>query len=152
MSDLLKLTASPASTILHIEEILAQIAKEYSGTTDPVKRDSLLKLHYASLNMVQAGIPPEDLEGFLEARSRHYRGLLISETVDAEGNADAEALVRVTAREIAAGRMDENDTLRELALTGAEAERAARKADGSPTKAQNPVDLWHRIRSMLTGR
>jgi len=152
MSDLLELTSSPGSVILHIEEILAQIAKEYSETTDLVKRDSLLNLHHASLNIVQAGVPPDDLERFLEARARHYRGLLIWETVDGEGNANAEALERVTAREIAAGRMSEDDKLRHLALQGAEAECAARQSDALPSRASKPVGLWRRLLSALTGR
>lgn len=152
MSNLLELTSSPGSVILHIEEILAQIAKEYSETTDPVKRNSLLNLHQASLNIVQARVAPEDLESFLENRSRHYWALLASETVDDEGLADAEELERVTAREIAAGRMSEDDKLRQLALQGAEAECAARQSDAPPTKAPNPVSLWHRFLSALTGR
>jgi len=152
MSNLLELTSSPGSVILHIEEILAQIAKEYSETTDPVQRDSLLKLHHASLNIVQARVSPEDLEVFLDARSKHYRGLLIRETVDDEGNADAEALVRVTAREIAAWRMSEDDELRQLALQGAEGQPTASQSGLAPTRTSKPVSLWHRLLSALTGR
>ena len=152
MSNLLELTSSPGSVILHIEEILAQITKEYSTTTDPVKRDSLLNLHQASLNIVQAGVPPENLEKFLEARSQHYRGPLISEAVDDEGNADVEALGRVTAREIAAGRMSEDDKLRELALICALAGCAAQQSDAPPTRSYQSASLWHRLLSALTGR
>jgi hypothetical protein len=152
MSDLLELTASPGSVILNIKEILAQIAKEYSETIDPTQREVLLNLHHTSLNIVQSTISPEELQEFLDARSRHYRTLLISETVDAEGNASASELVRVTAREISAGRMDENDELRVLALKGAEAEHEANQSEASDTKSQGPVSLWRRILSARRGR
>ncbi|HUO44162.1 MAG TPA: hypothetical protein VMT94_04515 [Burkholderiales bacterium] len=147
MSDLLELTSSPGSVVLNIEEILAQIAKEYSETIDPIQREALLNLHHTSLNIVQSTVSPEHLQEFLDARSKHYRGLLVSETVDAEGTTSPSELVRVTAREISAGRMNENDELRVLALTFAAAKHEANQSAAMDIKSERHFSLWRRILS-----
>ena len=152
MSKLLELTSTPGSVVLNIQEILARIANEYAQTTDPVQREILLRLHYSSLNTVQAQVASRDLPEFLDARTKHYRTLLAREVVDSAGIADAEALERVTAREIAAGRMTEDDQFRRFALQGAVEERAAQDAELAQTRARRPVGLWQWLRSVFLGR
>jgi hypothetical protein len=151
MSNLLDLTSSHGSIILNIQEILAQIAEEYAETTDPGQREALLNLHHSSLNIVQAQLQPQELQAFLVNRSKHYRLLLAREVTDSEGLADSEALERVTAREIAAGRMTEGDPLRRMALEGAAAERAAQEEDLARARIARPSGFWQRVRSALGG-
>lgn len=153
MSDLLELTSSPGSIILHIEEILQQIGKEFKETTDPHKRDSLLGLHHYCTNICASYAKSrgsnKDSEELLEEISRSYWALLAWEAVDADGLVDPEQLEIVTGREISMGRMSKDNRLRKMAVEGAEAGRAAKRVDTAEEKPGATGTVWRRIISFF---
>lgn len=62
----------------------------------------------------------EDIKGFAEYRDKLYKTLLLSEVMIGE-NVSTSRLFAVTEREVACGRMKENHTLRQLAVTASAA-------------------------------
>lgn len=153
MSDLLELTSSPGSIILHIEEILRQIGKEFKETTDPYKRDSLLGLHHYCKNICASHAKSrgsqKDTEEIIEEISRHYWALLAWEAVDADGLVDPEQLEIVTGREISMGRMSKDDRLRRMAVEGAEAGRAVKRTETTEEVPGTIKKVWRNINSLF---
>lgn len=94
-----------------------RIHAEHERTTDFAERGNLVRLHAVLFDQVERGLPPEQLDGFRQARWQDYNLLLVREaTVD--GNVVPQKLDAVTQREVSAGRMADDHELRLLAAQG----------------------------------
>jgi hypothetical protein len=119
-----------------IHELFGQVATE--------ERVILLRVFTAVMDAVERqGFKgrPDDLAIFRETRRKDYNLLLTMETV-VEGNVSPDLLDMVTAREVAAGRMSPDDTLRKLAVSS-----ITTMGRRNPTEA--PRGLSAKIRSWL---
>lgn len=87
------------------------------STSDVGERVVLLQVFHAVMEMVERSgvLEPERLEVFRTTRAQDYRLLLTREVLIGE-NASAELLDAVTQREVQAGRMREDDELRQVAV------------------------------------
>lgn len=87
------------------------------STTDAAERVVLLQVFHAVMDLVErsGNVEPENLDAFRDTRAKDYRLLLMREVLIGE-NASAELLNAVTQREVQAGRMSEDDELRQLAV------------------------------------
>ncbi len=83
-------------------------------------RSALLEAYSAVMNAVErsGGLSAEDTEMFRTSRREEYNLMLVGECVRSDGNISPEALMIVTEREVAAGRMADDDELRQLAVGG----------------------------------
>jgi hypothetical protein len=86
-------------------------------TTDIKERLILLRLYHTFMDLVErsGNIDPEKIDDFHRVRAQDYRLLLMKEILVGE-NVSVELLNAVTQREVQAGRMQEDDELRQLAL------------------------------------
>jgi len=113
---LLELTNDPATAIANIEEFLAETAKEYRQCATKSEKEQLLNLHKATLDIMERSfIDDSDMHTFKNAREQHYNTMLVWEaTVD--GDVDANILYSITQREIDAGRMTEENSIRKIVI------------------------------------
>ena len=80
-------------------------------------RATLLAIFNATAHLVERAIDnPDALKKFRDVREADYRFLLVKESLVGD-NVCAETLEKVTRREVLAGRMRHDHTLRELAVT-----------------------------------
>jgi hypothetical protein len=115
---LLELTEHPGSVVLHTQEILEEIRREFSEAASIEQRVALLDFFHAVMSGAESALPEKNIAQFREARIRFYRTLLVSEALDSSG-VSQEKLLEVTTREVAAGRMAMQDTMHQLAVNGA---------------------------------
>jgi hypothetical protein len=114
---LLELTEHPGSVILHTQEILDEIQREFSEAASMEQRVGLLDLFHAVMNGAESALPEKNISQFREARMRFYKTLLVSEALDGT-DVCQEKLLEVTTREVNAGRMDPQDSMHQLAMHG----------------------------------
>ena len=119
-SDLIsRLQADAASgKSLDFRAVREEIHDLSNGTEDVGERVVLLATFHAVMDMVErsGNVAPENLDAFRMTRAQDYRLLLMREVLIGE-NASAELLNAVTQREVLAGRMREDDDLRQVAIT-----------------------------------
>jgi hypothetical protein len=107
-----------------------EIIEEHKHATTETDRVTLLGLYKTLMDHVERGakFSEEDRAGFKELRSQEYNLLLIQEATmiggRTDGLLDPTVMKRITAREVAAGRMASDDGLHTLSVAGAEAPMA----------------------------
>ena len=104
---------------LDFRAVREQIHDASKQTTDSGERVLLLQLFHSVMDLVErsGNIAPEDLPTFKDTRAKDYRLLLMREVLIGQ-NVSVELLNAVTQREVQAGRMPEDDELRQLAVNG----------------------------------
>ena len=104
---------------LDFRALREQIHDAAERTTDSGERVLLLQLLHSVMDLVErsGNIAPEDLLAFRDTRAKDYRLLLMREVLIGQ-NVSVELLNAVTQRELQAGRMPEDDELRQLAVNG----------------------------------
>lgn len=95
-------------------------------------RVTLLAVHKSVMDLIErsAGISGEALKRFQGAREGEYRLFLMKEAMLDDENVDPAELDRITAREVAAGRMSAESEYREFA-------RTAEAVLGSPQRGKS---------------
>lgn len=125
------------------EEIHA--AHDKAATTE--ERVTLLELHRLLMDQVERALSdPDEIRSFKEVRRQDYRLLLIKECT-VGGNISPAAMATVTEREVAAGRMPEDDEFRSLGKVGAILKRGAMEVTEPGHEAHD--SLLKRIASWL---
>ena len=114
---LMELTESPAYAVVNWHEIINEIDVELANNNSIENRGALLGMLKATMDIAEKNIAPQDLKTFREARRQHYSSHLLKEALVGE-NVCAETMFAATSREIAAGRMTEDHSLRKLAVAG----------------------------------
>ena len=104
---------------LDFRAVREQIHDAAEQTIDSSERVILLQVFHAVMDLVErsGNIAPEDMELFRDTRAKDYRLLLMREVLIGQ-NVSVELLHAVTQREVQAGRMAEDDELRQLAVKG----------------------------------
>jgi hypothetical protein len=94
----------------------ARVNEEFSAATTSEERSALLAARAVAMDLVvrQLGLHGEHLEKFTDACELEYKRLIVQETL-VDGVVSYEEMLRVTDREIAAGRMSEDYALRAMA-------------------------------------
>src|SRR3984957_3304124 len=95
----------------------ARLNEEFVAATTPEERGDLLAARTVAMEFVvrQLGLHGEHLEKFTDACELEYKRLIVQETL-VDGVLSYEEMLRVTDREIAAGRMSEDYALRTMAI------------------------------------
>jgi hypothetical protein len=95
----------------------ARVNEEFGAATTSEERRALLAARAVAMELVvrQLGLHGEDLEKFTDACELEYKRLIVRETL-IDGVVSYEEMLRVTDREIAAGRMSEDYALRAMAI------------------------------------
>jgi hypothetical protein len=95
----------------------ARVNEEFRAATTSEERSALLAARAVAMELVvrQLGLHGEDLEKFTDACELEYKRLIVQETL-VDGVLSYEEMLRVTDREIAAGRMSEDYALRAMAI------------------------------------
>lgn len=95
----------------------ARVNEEFSAATTPEERGDLLAARAVAMEFVvrQLELHAEHLEKFTDACELEYKRLIVQETL-VDGTISYEEMLRVTDREIAAGRMSGDYALRALAI------------------------------------
>ena len=120
MSKLLqRLRSLPPGAPLDWKRICEEIRDEHERATTTAEWVALLGIHQAVMDAVeqQANLAPGELEKSRDARARDYRLMIIREVMIG-ANVCNETLYEATKREIAAGRMAQNDSLHHNAVLG----------------------------------
>jgi hypothetical protein len=99
-----------------VREQIHDAAERASDTGERVK---LLKIFNVVMDLVErsGAIAPENISAFRDTRAKDYRLLLLREVTIGE-NVSVDLLHAITEREVQAGRMREDDELRQVALKG----------------------------------
>jgi hypothetical protein len=114
-----------------VVEVRAKIQKEFDAATTSDQRAKVLAISKATMDLIERnltsrGDPEELLADFRKARAQDYNTFIYQECTvgrDSPGGGDisVEMLMAVTNREIAAGRMAEDHSVRKIAVEGAAA-------------------------------
>jgi hypothetical protein len=94
-----------------------QLHDAYEQTTDSAERVLLLEIFDSVMDLIErsGSVSPENMSAFRETRAKDYKLLLAREVVIGQ-NASVELMNAVTQREVQAGRMAEDDELRQIAI------------------------------------
>jgi hypothetical protein len=121
-----RLQAQPPGAPVDWRKIREDMHDEHDRATTTEERVALLEIFKAVMDLVKrSGLTPEDMEKFKEANLKDYRLLIVKEALVGE-NICTETLDAVTQREVAAGRMAQDDNLREAAVSGMAAPHLSR--------------------------
>jgi hypothetical protein len=95
----------------------ARVNEEFAAAMTSEERSALLAARSVAMELVvrQLGLHGEDLEKFTDACELEYKSLIVRETLVGDV-VSYEEMLRVTDREIAAGRMSEDYALRAMAI------------------------------------
>src|SRR5579862_8873429 len=95
----------------------ARVNEQFGSASTSEQRSALLAARAVAMELVvrQLGLHGEDLEKFTDACELEYKRLIVQETL-VDGVVSYEEMLRVTDREIAAGRMSEDYALRAMAV------------------------------------
>jgi len=114
-----------------IDEVRGKVQRELDTAASSEQRGRILALFNKTLdqaerNLVARGGQEELLEKLKKERAQYYRAFIVKECTvgfdsSAGGDVSVEMLMAVTNREIAAGRMNEENPLRKMAVEGAAA-------------------------------
>lgn len=111
---LAQLMDAPGAPLDNWREIIREIDKEFPVAESEEKRIALLAVFTATMDIAEGTLAQEDLERFRDARSKHYKSFLVQECLVGR-NVCTETMYAVVEREVAAGRMAPDDTLRRTA-------------------------------------
>ena len=102
---------------INFRAVREQIHDAAEQTIDSSERVILLQVFHSVMNLIErdGSIAPEDMELFRTTRAQDYRLLLMREVLIGQ-NVSVELLNAVTHREVLAGRIVEEDELRQLAV------------------------------------
>jgi hypothetical protein len=108
----------------------ARVNEEFAAATTSEERSDLLAARAVAMEFVvrQLELHGEHLEKFTDACELEYKRLIVQETL-VDGVISYEEMLRVTDREITAGRMSEDYALRAMAI-----EECAQPAGGSAAR------------------
>jgi hypothetical protein len=158
LSDLLRrLQGVPLGEPINWPQIREEIHDEYDRTTTAEERVILLELFKATMDLVErqsvsAMVDAETLDQFRNAREADYRLFILKESLVGE-NVSVDLLDAVTRREVAAGRMAMDHSLRQLAEEGMASPHLSpdelRAMDAQ--KRAPTVSRWRRAFSWLRG-
>src|SRR5580704_72370 len=117
----------------------ARVNEEFAAATTAEERNALLAARAVAMELVvrQLGLHGEDLEKFTDACELEYKRLIVQETL-VDGVVSYEEMLRVTDREIAAGRMSEDYALRAIAIE--ECPEAVQVDASQPNDVQSSSD------------
>lgn len=127
-AELLEITESPLMAISDPVGIRDKIFEEFKAAKTSEERAALLALFKATFDITEAHVAknkPEALAGLQKARAYDYKLFIYTEcTVGLDtpivgGDVSVDMLINVTDREIAAGRMTEDHSIRKIAIEGA---------------------------------
>lgn len=104
---------SPDEAAANWRQIRVRIHDEFEHAQSSEQRAALLSLNQSLMNMAEKAIDPRELENFREIRGHSYSLLVVKECLvnDQVCAPTAEAVI---SRELAAGRMAPNHSLRDL--------------------------------------
>jgi hypothetical protein len=118
MHRIIELTETPAQMLANWREIREEIFKEFRAAQSDDQKETLLGIFKATMDLVEGTlVTPDQIPAFKEARANDYQAIL-TEEASVGGIVCVETLDRVTRREIAAGRMPPDSSLRQLAEKG----------------------------------
>ncbi len=118
MKRITELTESPARALANWREIRDEIFRAYRNARSEGQRDELLRTFLSTMTVVEGTlVTPDQLPAFREARDNDYKSMLVEEATIG-GALCMETLDRVTRREIMAGRMPPDASLRRTAEEG----------------------------------
>ena len=117
----------PGAPLYNWQKVLPAIQAEFKNSKSAEHRGALLEIFKTTMNILESTIKPEDLEKFKETRNQDYKLYIVQEALVGESIC-IDTLYEVTNREIAAGRMTDDHSLRKIAVDG--------KAAPHPTRAQ----------------
>lgn len=120
-----ELRSRRAGENIDISPIRGRIHDEFDSATNSEERSMLLGVFAVTMDHAEKHITGHDLESFKTARQQDYN--LLKECLVGE-DVCAETMFSVTARELAAGRMEESHTLRRLAVNAMAAPHRSRAA------------------------
>jgi hypothetical protein len=147
---LFRLINAPGAPITNWREIIHEVDNEFETVKTIEHRTSLLQVFKSTMDIAETTIVAEDLEVFREARKKHYKSFIVQESLVGESIC-IETLDDVTKREISAGRMSPDDTLRKIAEDGMAAPHFSRAemvaSRESPKKATSG---WRRALAWLS--
>jgi hypothetical protein len=94
----------------------AEIVEEFRHATTTHERVALLSVHKLVMDTVEQSInfTPEDAAKIKELRRQEYCHMLFVEAARPDGLLEPEKMEEITRREIEAGRMPPDDSLREV--------------------------------------
>jgi hypothetical protein len=143
---------APGAPLVNWREINAEICEEFGRAKTEDYRVSLLAGFKATMDIAETTVAPESLKTFQEARSKQYKTFIVEEALVGE-NVCVETLDLVTKREIAAGRMAPDHTLRKLAEESMAAPHLSRAEllaqAGAQAQHAAPTSLWQRLSAWL---
>ncbi len=122
LDELIKHMEQPGAVVpkAQCNAIIQEVNKQWDTADTVEKRVPLLAILNSVNNVLQSTMFGEDVEGFVEHRDKLYKVLLMSEVMIGN-NVSTSRLVAVTEREVASGRMNEDHSLRQLAVTASAA-------------------------------
>jgi hypothetical protein len=125
----------------------ARVNDEFGAATTSMERSDLLAARAVAMELVirQLQLHGEQLEKFMDACELEYKRLIVQETL-VDGVVSYQEMLRVTDREIAAGRMSEDYALRAIAIEecpGAGQVDASKPNDIQSSSAGNLARLRH---------
>jgi hypothetical protein len=120
----MKLAAEKSDQLFDWGQFRKEIIEEHKYATTETDRVTLLNLHKTLMDSVerQSKFPADDRAEFKKLRSQEYNLLLFREAMigRTDGLIDPTVMARITAREVAAGRMTPDDEMHTLSVAGAE--------------------------------
>jgi hypothetical protein len=130
-----QLLDAPGAPAANWREIAEEVNAEWEKATTTDQRVALLVVFKATMDIAETVIAPGSLDAFKDARHQHYKAFVLQECMVGT-NVCVETLDEVTRREIDAGRMAEDNELRNLAKMSMAAPHMSRAellalADGS---------------------
>lgn len=146
-----QLMNAPGAPFINWQGIIKEINNEFPAAETEDKRVALLAAFKATMDVAESNIAPEDVERFRDARSKNYNIFIVQECLVGQ-HVCTETMYTVTGREVAAGRMAPDDTLRETAeaamaaphLTRAELLDQASQPPPDPDQAQAKTERQSR--------
>jgi hypothetical protein len=125
----------------------ARVNEEFRAATTSEERSDVLAARAVAMELVvrQLELHAEHLEKFTDACELEYKRLIVQETL-VDGVVSYQEMLRVTDREIAAGRMSEDYALRAIAIEecpGAGQVDASKPNDIQSSSAGNLARLRH---------
>lgn len=104
---------SPAEALASWRQLRVSIHDAFENAKSAGQRAALLALNHSIMNMAEKAMDPKDLENFREIRGHSYSLLVVKECLVGD-QVSATTAAAVTRREVAAGRMAANHSLRKL--------------------------------------
>lgn len=114
------------------------VKDEFSNANSSTQRALILEIYVKSMNVVLGGVAENKRADFVDAFRKSYNMLLIIEARKGD-QIDPEIMEMITSREVLAGRMDENDELRVMAVNFSNEIKSNRKREltGPSSLTQN---------------